>query len=150
MKTLNKRLAGLKKLSYLTSFKSRNMIANGLIMSKLVYLIPLWSGTENYSLRSLQIIQNKAARIVSRQGKRTPVQSILRQCGWLSIPQLGVFHSLVTIFNILVRKSAHYLYLKLTGDSYRELKYTQSIILECQAQPLQTIAASIRFHLGML
>ena len=127
LKTVSKRLAALKKLSYLTSFKSRKMIANGLIMSKLVYLITLWAGTEKYLIKSLQIIQNKAARIVTRQGRRTPVQSILGQCGWLSIAQLGVFHSLVEIFKIMVTKSPHYLYLKLTPGSVRELRSTADL-----------------------
>ena len=60
LKVLNKRLFALRKLAYLTSFKSRKMIANGLIMSKMLYLIPLWAGTEKYLLNSLQLIQNKA------------------------------------------------------------------------------------------
>ena len=64
IKVLNKRLFALRKLAFLTSFKSRKMIANGLIMSKMVYLIPLWAGTEKYLLNSLQMIQNKAARVV--------------------------------------------------------------------------------------
>ena len=66
IKLLNKRLGALKKVSKTASFKSRKMIANGLIMSKLVYLIPLWSGCEHYLLNSLQIIQNKAARVVTK------------------------------------------------------------------------------------
>ena len=124
LKVLNKRLSALKKLSYLTSFKSRKMIANGLIMSKIVYLISLWSGTEKYLLKSLQVVQNKAARIVSRQGRRSPVKLMLRHCGWLSIVQLGVFHSLVTIYKILLTKAPHYLHVKLTVDYNRELRST--------------------------
>ena len=93
----------------------------------MVYLITLWSGTEKYLVKSLQLIQNKAARIVTRQGRRTPVQSILGQCGWLSIAQLGVFHSLVEIFKIMVTKSPHYLYLKLTPSSVRELRSTADL-----------------------
>ena len=84
------------------------MIANGLIMSKMMYLIPLWAGIEKYLLNSLQLIQNKVARIVTRKGKRTPVKVMLRECGWLSVLQLGVFHSLVTIFKIFKIKSPNY------------------------------------------
>ena len=127
IKVLNKRLFALRKLAFLTSFKSRKMIANGLIMSKMVYLIPLWAGTEKYLLNSLQMIQNKAARIVARKGKRTPVKVLLRECGWLSVVQLGVFHSLVTIYKIFQTKSPHYLYLKLSSDCSRVLRASSEL-----------------------
>ena len=41
LKVVNKRLYALKKVSILTSFKSRKRLANGMIMSKLVYMISL-------------------------------------------------------------------------------------------------------------
>ena len=93
-------------------------------MSRLVYLIPLWSGTEQYLLKSLQVVQNKAARIVTRSGKRTPVKQLLNQCGWLSVAQLGVFHSLVLMYKILHTKSPRYLYSKLSNESTLNLRST--------------------------
>ena len=91
------------------------MISNGIIMSQLIYLIPVWSGCESYLMNSLQIIQNKAARIVTKCGKRTPIKSLLNQCGWLSVSQLGIFHSLVLVYKILKTRSPQYLYSKLSG-----------------------------------
>ena len=41
-KILNKRVGALKKVSKTASFKTRKMIANGVILSRLIYLIPLW------------------------------------------------------------------------------------------------------------
>ena len=78
-------------------------------------------------MKSLQIIQNKAARIVANQGKRTPIKTLLLQCGWLSVSQLGVFHSLVTVYKILQTQSPHYLYSKLKSESMRELRSTGSM-----------------------
>ena len=52
----------------------------------------------------------------------TPVRVLLRECGWLSVVQLGVFHSLVTIYKIFQTKSPHYLYLKLSSDCSRVLR----------------------------
>ena len=103
------------------------MIANGLLMSKMMYLIPLWAGIEKYLLNSLQLIQKKVARIVTRKGKCTPVKVMLRECGWLSVLQLGVFHSLVTIFKIFKIKSPHYLYLKLSSDCNRVLRASSNL-----------------------
>ena len=53
LKVMNKRLHALRKVSFLISFKSRKMLANGIIMSKLVYLISLWSGAEKNLIKSL-------------------------------------------------------------------------------------------------
>ena len=89
LKVMNKRLHALKKVSFLISFKSRKMLANGIIMSK-----------------------------------RTPIRTLLNQCGWLSVSQLGVFHSLVTVYKVLHTQSPHYLYSKLKSESNRELRST--------------------------
>ena len=128
LKVLNNRLNALKKVSKAASFKSRKMVANGIIISRLLYLIPLWSGCEGYLLNSLQIVQNKAARLVTKCGKRTPVKSLLNQCGWLSVAQLSVFHSLVLVFKVLETKSPQYLYDKLSGtqeEMHYETRYTR-------------------------
>ena len=87
VKELNKRLGALKKVCRVASFKNRKMIANGLIMSKLSYLIPLWAGCETYLMLALQRIQNKAARVVTRSSLST--SGHLSQCGWLSVRQLA-------------------------------------------------------------
>ena len=129
LKTLNKRLGALKKVSNHANFRSRKMIANGIIISRLIYLIPLWSGCEKYLLNSLQIVQNKAARVVTKCGKRTPVKSLLKQCGWMSVAQLSIFHSMVLVYKILLTKSPHYLYSKLfsvQGETYYKTRYVQN------------------------
>ena len=122
LKTLNKRLNALKKVSKFASFKSRKMIANGIIISKLIYLIPLWSGCEKFLLNALQIVQNKAARTVTRCGKRTPIKTLLTQCGWLSVAQLSVYHSLLLMYKIFATKSPHYLYSKMTQVQAKHYK----------------------------
>ena len=42
MKSLNLRLRAVKKIRYLTTFKNRKMIAEGIFISKVSYLITLW------------------------------------------------------------------------------------------------------------
>ena len=42
MKFLNLRLRAVKKIRYLTTFKNRKMIAEGIFISKVSYLITLW------------------------------------------------------------------------------------------------------------
>ena len=103
-------------LSGLASFKTRLMVANGIFCSKLIYQICLWGGCEAYLLNSLQIIQNKAARCVTRRGIYTPVSELLRQCGWLSVRQLVYYHSVMLIYKTLKTGLPRYIYNKLATD----------------------------------
>jgi hypothetical protein len=77
------------------------MIANGIFCSKLILEISLWGGTEEF-LNSLQIVQNKAARFVSRRGIYTPVADLIKECGWLSVRQLVFFHSVMVIYKTIL------------------------------------------------
>ena len=44
LRALNTRLNALKQLSKIAGFKTRKMVADGIFMSKLIYLIVLWGG----------------------------------------------------------------------------------------------------------
>jgi hypothetical protein len=46
MNQLTSRINGLKRVSRNTSFGTRLMIADGIVMSKLTYLITLWGGAQ--------------------------------------------------------------------------------------------------------
>ena len=41
LKALNSRINALKKVSHMASFKTRKAVANGIVISRLIYLIPL-------------------------------------------------------------------------------------------------------------
>ena len=45
---LTSRINGLSMMAYRTSFATRLMVANGIVMSKLCYLIQFWGGCECY------------------------------------------------------------------------------------------------------
>ena len=91
-------------------------MANGIFCSKLIFQISLWGGTEEYLLQSLQIIQNKAARRVAKRGIYTHVVNLLRQCGWLSVKQLVVYHSVILVYKTLQTTFPRYIYSKLTSE----------------------------------
>ena len=110
VKQLGTKLNALRKISKVADFKTRKMLADGLFMSKLVYLIPLWGGCEKFLIRALQIIQNKAARSVTKLGIFTPVQTLLRQCGWLSVNQLVFFHTVISLYKTRQNETPKYLY----------------------------------------
>ena len=64
MNQLTSRVNGLKKIAINATFNTRLMVANGMVMSKLVYLITVWGGAQQYLLNGLQVQQLTAARTV--------------------------------------------------------------------------------------
>ena len=116
VKSLNQRLGAIKKLANMISFKTRKSVATGIFMSKLIYLMPLWAGCEDYLIKSLQVIQNKAARSIARVSYISPTKTVLKTCGWMSVRQLLAYHSLMLLHKTLVNKSPVYLYNKLTAS----------------------------------
>ena len=104
IRSLSTRIGALKIIGRVASFKNRKLIANGIFLSKLSYLIALWGGCNLNLLSSLQTLQNKAARIVTKLDWATPTSVLLTQCGWLSVHQLVVYHSVVMVFNVLQTK----------------------------------------------
>ena len=65
VKQLTTRLNGLLLVSKSADFKTRLMVANGLFLWLLVFLIQVWGGTHDYLIRTLQVAQNKAMRAVT-------------------------------------------------------------------------------------
>ena len=106
---LNSRINGLSRLSTRADFKTRLMVANGIIMSKICYLIPLWGGCGQNLIHALQVQQNKAARIVTRAANFTSTRRLLKECGWLSIKQLVLYHTILLVHKIILNKKPLYL-----------------------------------------
>ena len=52
-------------------------------------------GCEDYLVNALQVCQNKAARLVTKLDRFTPTKVLMQQCGWLSVKQLMIYHSLL-------------------------------------------------------
>ena len=65
--SLNKRLGALLKIQKTASFPTRKMIGTGIFMSKLIYLMPLWAGCEDYLVTALQVIHHQAQLLHSYQ-----------------------------------------------------------------------------------
>ena len=120
MRSLSLRLGALKKLGRVASLRTRKMIANGVFMSKLSYLISVWGGCEGYLLRSLQVIQNKVARVVTRLPWATPTSVLLSECSWLSVRQLAMYHTVLIVYKVLKTGTPSYISSMFSTD-YRRM-----------------------------
>ena len=114
IKSLAKREGAMRKISRVASFRTRKMIANGIYISKLIYLMPVWMGCEDYLVKALQVSMNRVARIVTRLDMYTPTSVLMQQCGWLAVRQLMMYHSLMVLHKTLMYKTPAYLFKKVT------------------------------------
>ena len=114
---LNKRLSALSQLRYCCPFSIRKAIADGIFGSILVYCLPLYGGLDKTSIQNIQILQNKAARIVCCAPLRARRSELFEKLGWLTVNQLIAYHTLVTIQKIRSTKEPKYLASYLTTCS---------------------------------
>ena len=62
---LKKRLVGLSHIKFVLPFNTRRIVSEGMFNSVLVYCLPLFGGCDVQEIKDLQVLQNKAARIVT-------------------------------------------------------------------------------------
>ena len=116
IRQLTNRNNGLKRVCRYASFKTKLMLANGAIHSKLVYLITLWGGAQQYLLEALQVQQLIAARTVcGRQSWRWSRSQLLKKVGWLSVRQLVEYYTILQAHKILTTGRPAILYDSLTS-----------------------------------
>ena len=71
LKKLKKRLTALENLRNIIPFHLRKRITEGIFTSVLCYCLPLFGGSDKGEMEDLQVMQNKAARLVTNSGLRT-------------------------------------------------------------------------------
>ena len=76
-------LCQINRVKHLFSEDTLLLIINSLVFSKLFYCATVWSGTTNYNLKKLQLIQNFATRIVKDLRKYDHVTPALSSLNWL-------------------------------------------------------------------
>ena len=136
IKTLNKRIGALKKIRNVASFKAKLNIANGIFMSKILYLLPLYGGCPEYLLISIQKKQTEAMRQIT--GKRWVIpgkqyvstKCLLKQCDWLSIRKLSFYTTVLSVQKTLVFKTPGYMYEKLKSGTERVTRSSRFNMVE--------------------
>ena len=68
---LKKRLTGLSNLRNILPYTLRKRITEGMFTSVLVYCLPVFGGCDKEDIEAVQVMQNKAARLVTHAPQRT-------------------------------------------------------------------------------
>ena len=101
---IRKRLGALHLLGQQLPQSSRLLLSNGLVISKIYYLIQIWGAAPPTQLKKIQIILNKVAHFVLSGIKRTSARKLMDKCGWLMIGEMVTYMSLVSLWTIIHRR----------------------------------------------
>ena len=66
---------------------SRRSIVNGLVVSKMIYLMSLWVLAAEVHLRKAQILLNLAARWITCLGRWTKIRHLMQAVNWLTVKE---------------------------------------------------------------
>ena len=119
--SLTTRISALKRISRISSFKTRLSVCSSLVLSKMLYMLPLYGGAPEYMLEAMQKKMNEAMRVVTRRkwevlGRRlTSTKDLLNQCSYLSVKQMVFYHSVAAVHKVLVHRTPEYLHQVVSG-----------------------------------
>lgn len=100
------RIAGyhLRNIAYVKKYldgKTMKMLIHNHVLSKLDYCNSLYYGLPNYLLKKLQLIMNRAARLVTGQSWRERITPTLTKLHWLPVKARVVYKQCVMTYQAL-------------------------------------------------
>jgi hypothetical protein len=117
LEKLKKRLTGLSSIKYIVPNHTRNTITIGIFNSVLVYCLPLFGGCNVEEIKDLQVLQNRAAHIVTHSPPRANRNQMFDKLKWLTVSQLIVYHTILTVYKIRQSREPEYLANFLVNDN---------------------------------
>ena len=106
---LRKQVGVLKHVAPEMSLPSRKRIAEGTIISRLLYALPVWGGVTANFVRKLQVILNTTARIITGMGRRTNTLKLMRRLDWLTVKEMVEMHTLTMVWKVVRQKGNSYM-----------------------------------------
>ena len=98
---VRRKLGALHSLRNSLTVKGKRQLVNGLLISKLSYIICLWGNTDDSHIRKAQIVLNSAARFVLNAVKTTRQSELMSRCDWLDIREMTEYFSIIQLWKVL-------------------------------------------------
>ena len=89
--------------------RSKKILVEGLVVSKLRYLITVWSVTTDTNLHRAQVLLNDAAKFITNKTRRTSTTELIIACGWMTITEMADHCKLLLLWKTLKLKFPMYL-----------------------------------------
>ena len=97
---LRKKLGALKFVGKNIPRNGRLLLANGIILGKLNYLLVLYGGTQVKYLRKLQVLCNDTIRFVTGAGRRTSTLDLVKRVNWLTVVEMVQYQTLIAAWKV--------------------------------------------------
>uniref|UniRef100_A0A8C9XHM2 Reverse transcriptase domain-containing protein n=1 Tax=Sander lucioperca TaxID=283035 RepID=A0A8C9XHM2_SANLU len=102
-------LRNIAKIRNILSQNDAEKLVHAFVTSRLDYCNSLLSGCSNKSVRTLQLIQNAAARVLTRTKKRDHISPVLASLHWLPVKSRIEFKILLLTYKALNGQAPSYL-----------------------------------------
>ena len=137
VKELSQRIGMLRQVRRYVSDKTFKTVLNGMFISKLIYGITIYGAVwglqgilndepvnstsiSKEDMRVLQVLQNKALRLLLRKPRETPVINLLKESNQMSVHQLVAYHTANQTFKVFRNQEPSYHYQRLFGDDVNQ------------------------------
>ena len=94
-------LRNISKIRHVLSQKDAEKLVHAFVTSRLDYCNSLLSGSSSKSLKTLQLVQNAAARVLTKTKKREHISPVLASLHWLPVKSRIEFKILLLTFKAL-------------------------------------------------
>ena len=84
VKKLAKRIGLAYKVQHLP-FKMRRMVLSGIFLSKMMYGIELWGAATKGQIHQIELLQQKATKLITKNPWRITAEENRKQCGWMKV-----------------------------------------------------------------
>lgn len=140
-KKIGKKIGFFYRISQNLSQWAKLLIYNTIIYPHFNYCCSLLLACNKAEINRLQLLQNKAMRIILKCNKYTPIKMMLNSLGWLNVEQIIELSNIVIIFkiknnlmpsylqNFLVTRSERHSYNTRTKDHF-EIQYERSTYMQ--------------------
>ena len=99
---ISKRIGLIRKIKFFLPISTLNKLANALVMPHFDYCSSVWSNCNVQYVNSLQILQNRLARVLVSADIRTQIIDLMNTLNWSKLDQRWKLHILLTTFKCFV------------------------------------------------
>ena len=114
---INQRLGLLRRIKHLLPLNARLLFYNSLILPIFDYADIVWGDKNNSVLMNiLQVLQNKAAKIILDRPPHSSATDALNSLGWFTLEQRRLYHRCLYVFKCVNNFTSHILDLLANSD----------------------------------
>ena len=89
-------------------FKMRKMVVTGTFLSKMMYGMELWGASTKGQIKQIELLQQRASRMVTKNPRRITAAENRKQCGWMSVEDTIKLRTLTLLHKARIHQSIPY------------------------------------------